>query len=98
MRTKEEIEEFVKESMGERCKPLFSYPIFERILNSFYDFIYFKKLNLEYREVYQAFLEDLQEWEYIKSNFIFEKPIDFNTEDRLKDMFLREKKLLKAQL
>ena len=98
MLDRDEFKEEVKFSIGERFNPLFSTPTFMKICCSFYDYTFFKKLKLDFDEVKKNFLEDLQEWEYLKSNFIPEKPKVNLESNRLRDMFLKDRELMRAQL
>lgn len=98
MLSRNEFEEEIKFSIGERYNPLFSTAIFTQICFSFYNYIFYKKLDLDFEETRIAFLEDLQEWEHLKGNFK-PKKLEKNLEsERLKQLFIKEKEFLMSQL
>lgn len=98
MHDRDEFEQQIILSIGERFSPLFLTPTFRKICVSLYDLLHWKKLELDYYEIRKIYLEDLQEWEYIKSNFAIEKPKTDKNFDRIKEMFLREREFLRSQL
>lgn len=98
MRDRQEISSELQQIIGERWKPLFSSSVFKRITDSFYDFIHWKKLEIDYYDAKKNYLEDLQEWEHLKSNYIPPAPKKEVEFDKLRAMYLQERELIRSQL
>lgn len=97
-----DIDSVIKEniifSLSNKYKPMKNTNIFFRIVDSLFNLLCYKKLDLSYEEAKERFLEDLQEWDYIINLLPKEEIKEVDDGKRLRELYLKEQEIIKMQL